>query len=273
MMIMSMVPFMNQQYIGQHQTQVVVVNPSVDAKVSVYLQGMSPRQDSKAYTDWLSDRPLATIRPNGNGSIGGGLVHWDRRFVLIASAPTTVEIVSRRSDFVAEELEPILYVEDGLIWEVARELDPLKAGTRYNIDAGTRLAIRISQKEETTEDAYFNFQITGDAPVQLVQQTQETRHRLPKAPGWNTPAEAIEIVPGGSKAFTLGDKARLKLVTDSPKELSFDVVNSNAVGHQLRLASVDETDTELAAQIVAPALAGRVVISKGRAAIVQQLPR
>jgi hypothetical protein len=267
---MTMSTFMNQQYIGQNQTLVVVANPSTDAKVSVYLQGMSPRQDSKAYTDWLSDRPLATIRSNSNGSIGGGIVDWNRRFVLVAASQTDVDITSRRSDYVVEALELVEYA-DGPFWEVARELDPIKAGARYNIDANTRLAIRISQKEESVEDAYVNFQIKG-GPVQLVVQTEEKRHRLPRAPGWNTPAEAIEIVPGGSKAFTLGDKARLKLVTDSTKELSFDVVNSNA-GHQLRLASVDETDTELAAQIVAPALAGRVVISKGRAAIVQQLPR
>jgi hypothetical protein len=276
---------------SQHQTTVVVKNPSGIAPLHVSMQGSLP-QKAKKYLDYINDSPVGSMRPNGLGSIGGGQFDWKRRFVFIADAPTTIEVIARDSNFIVEELELVEYADTGPTWEAkSPALAPARVGVKYQLDADTRIAIRIDQKDESLDGAYVNLRQLGDAHIKIVQQEERECWKVSRLASWTAPTPAGEIAPGTSRAFTISDSSRLVVATDSEKDVRLEFANTNIL-HTLRLLNADADGTETlvanighgqsqaantgANTIWTPGLnlqAGQVVVRKGVLAIIQQSPQ
>jgi len=270
-------------------TKVTVRNPSATATLTVSMQGQLPRQIKRFY-DFVDDVNVGSMQPKGLGSIGGGQVQDDRRIVLIADAPTAVEIVSRSSDFVVEQLKLIEYTDAPASWDVARELSPVKAGVTYLMDKDTRISFRINAKS-SLEGAYLNFKNLGEANVRIIYQTEREMYRTTRNAVWTVPVQAGDVAPGSSREFKINDTSRLVVSTDSEKELALEFANTN-MQHTLRLLNVDDEGCERVVASIghgqsqvagtgtngihAPGLnlqSGRVTISRGVSAIIAQAPQ
>jgi hypothetical protein len=275
----------------QHQTTVQVKNPSGDALLRISMQGSLPQKTQK-YHDYVNDSPVGSMRPNGLGSIGGGQFDWKRRFVFIADAPTVLEVTARDSNFIVEELERVDYADTGVTYEAKTPaLSPARVGAKYQLDADTRISIRIDQKDESLDGAYVNLRQIGNANIRIVQQEEREMWKVSRVAAWTAPTPAGEVAPGTSRSFTINDSSRLIVATDSEKEITLQFSNHNIL-HSLRLLNADADGKETmvanighgqsqaantgANTIWTPGLnlqSGQVIISKGVMAIVQQSPQ
>jgi hypothetical protein len=266
-------------YTHQHATSVTIHNPSANTPLTVSLQGRQAPEMKRHY-EYTEDSRVGEIRPNGNGSIGGGQVTWSRRFVLVADRPTTVLVTSRSSNFTADELK-----RDADVWEVARELPAAREGVNYELDSSTRVAIAIDGNDESLDDAYVNLRQIGDANIYIIQQERRPVYKRARAASWLQPAIAGTVSPGASRDFTVNDTSRLLIesTAEEPTELVF--ANTNQL-HALHLFTVDK-DGERIASVVLPRApvdnaaqwvlsglnSGRVLVSKNSAAAVAQAPQ
>ncbi len=273
---------------GANKTVVTVDNPSGDTKLTVQIQGQIPPKMER-HNDYINDTQVGSVQPNGLGAIGGGQFDWRRRFVLIADRATTIEVTSRDSNFVVEELTLVNYADAGPCWDVSRELPPAQRGVKYQLDADTRVSIRINQSDESLDGAYVNLRQIGDADVRIVQQEIREIWRKSHSAVWIAPQIVGEVAPGGSRDFVVNDTSRLVVSTEGEREIALNFVNTN-VSRTLRLLTVDAKGNENAvSNIGTPHVAtnnpgeiymrqlnysgGRVVIRKGLSCIVQQQPQ
>jgi hypothetical protein len=275
---------------SQHQTTVVVNNPSGDAALRVSMQGQLPQKATK-YLDWINETTVGALRPNGLGSIGGGQFDWKRRFVLFADKATTIEVVARDSNFVVEALERITY-DTGPTWEPKEPaLAPARAGTKYEITPETPISIRINQNDESLDGAYINLRQLGDANIKIAQQEERECWKVSRAAAWTAPTPAGDIAPGTARSFTINDSSRLVVATDSETDIALQIPNTNQL-HMLRLLNTDADGKETLVanighgqssasagrngDIWAPGLnvqCGQVVVRRGQSCIVMQQPQ
>jgi hypothetical protein len=279
---------------SEHTTTVTITNPSGDAALRVSTQGQL-RQHAKKYYEFRDDPGVALIRPNSRGSIGGGQFDsnsegqgksGDRRFVLAVDRPCVIEVDGCDGKLIAEELELVTY-NTGPTWDVKEALTPVRAGVKYTLSPETRISFRPDPRA-STDGAFVNFR-TGDATVQVSQQTEHEFWSAASAAAWTAPAEAGYVGLVASKDFAINNTSRLVIATESEKDIPLDILNKNAL-HTMRLFTVGADGVETAvANVLPPQVqgersgdiwarglayqSGRVAIRRGISAIVMQQPQ